>query len=50
MIRDPYMNGEIEKLIENGQCAESALVTVCDMFYNGFFHRQTIELTKQRAT
>ena len=49
MIRDPYMNGEIEKLIENGQCAESALVTVCDMF-SMVFSSADDELTKQRAT
>lgn len=49
MIRDPYMNGEIEKLIEGGQCAESALVSVCDMFAMVFSSADD-ELTKQRAT
>ncbi len=48
MIRDPYMNGEIEKLIEGGQCAESALVSVCDMFAMVFSSADD-ELTKQRA-
>lgn len=49
MIKDPYMNGEIEKLIEGGQCAESALVSVCDMFAMVFSSADD-ELTKQRAT
>lgn len=48
MIRDPYMNGEIEKLIEGEQCAESALVSVCDMFAMVFSSADD-ELTKQRA-
>lgn len=48
MIRDPYMNGEIEKLIEGGQCAESALVSVCDMFAMVFSSADD-KLTKQRA-
>ncbi len=49
MIQDPYMNGEIEKLIEGGQCAESALSSVCDMFAMVFSSADD-ELTKQRAT
>lgn len=49
MIRDPYMNSEIEKLIESGQCVESALVKVCDMFAMVFSSADD-ELTKQRAT
>ena len=32
MMKDPYMCGEIEKLIDNGQCAEAALEYMCDMF------------------
>lgn len=48
MIRDPYMNGEIEKLIAAGQCAESALETVCDMFIQVFSSAED-ELTNQRA-
>lgn len=49
MIKDPYMNGEIEKLIEGGQCAESALTSICDMFAMVFSSADD-ELTKQRAT
>ena len=32
MIKDPFMEGEIEKLIQNGTCAESALENMCDTF------------------
>lgn len=48
MIKDPYMSGEIEKLIEGGQCAESALSSVCDMFAMVFSSTDD-ELTQQRA-
>ncbi len=49
MIKDPYMNGEIERLIKMNQCAESAVDTVCDMFIT-IFGSTDDELTKQRAT
>lgn len=49
MIRDPYMNAEIEKLIENKTCAESALESICDMFIMIFSSAED-DLTKQRAT
>lgn len=49
MINDPYMNGEIEKLIESGQCAEKALIAICDMFVMVFSSADD-ELTRQRAT
>lgn len=49
MIKDPYMNSEIEKLINNGQCAESSLTAICDMFAM-VFSSSDDELTKQRAT
>lgn len=48
MIQDPYMTGEIEKLIEGGQCAESALEAICDMFINVFSSAED-DLTNQRA-
>lgn len=48
MIQDPYMNGEIEKLIQGGKCAESALEEICDMFI-GVFSSADDELTNQRA-
>lgn len=49
MIKDPYMNGEIEKLISGGKCAESALEEICNMFI-GVFSSADDELTNQRAT
>lgn len=49
MIKDPYMNSEIEKLINNGQCAESSLTAICNMFAM-VFSSSDDELTKQRAT
>lgn len=49
IIKDPYLNGEIEKLIDEGQCAESALEHMCDMFISMFSNADD-ELIKQRAT
>lgn len=49
MIKDPYLKGEIEKLIANGQCAEAALENMCDMFIS-IFSSADDEITKQRAT
>lgn len=48
MIKDPYLSGEIEKLINEGQCAESALEHMCDMFIT-MFSSTDDELTQQRA-
>lgn len=48
IIKDPYLSGEIEKLIADGQCAESALENMCDMFI-AMFSAADDELTKQRA-
>lgn len=48
MISDPYLCGEIEKLIIEGKCAESALEYMCDMFI-AMFSATDDELTKQRA-
>lgn len=48
IIRDPYLSGEIEKLIADGQCAEAALEHMCDMFI-AMFSAADDELTKQRA-
>ena len=48
MISDPYLSSEIEKLISDGQCAESALEHMCDMFI-AMFSATDDELTKQRA-
>lgn len=49
MVKDPYMNGEIEKLIENGKCAEEAVSEVCDSFIS-IFSSVNDEMTNQRAT
>ena len=48
IIKDPYLCGEIEKLIDDGQCAESALEHMCVMFI-AMFSATDDELTKQRA-
>lgn len=48
IIKDPYLSGEIEKLIADGQCAEFALEHMCDMFI-AMFSAADDELTKQRA-
>ena len=48
IIKDPYLSGEIEKLIADGQCAEPALEHMCDMFI-AMFSAADDELTKQRA-
>lgn len=48
MINDPYMNSEIEKLIESGQCAEDSLSAICDSFIK-MFSSVDDEITKQRA-
>ena len=48
MMKDPYMCGEIEKLIDNGQCAESALEYMCGIFIS-MFSATDDELTQQRA-
>ena len=49
MIADPFMQGEMDKLIEGGTCAEDALTQVCDMFAT-MFEATGDELTMQRAT
>lgn len=49
IANDPFMNDEIEKLIKNGECTESAVENVCDMFIS-IFSNTDDELTKQRAT
>lgn len=49
IIKDPYLNGEIEKLIANGTCAESALEQMCDQFIT-VFSMADDDLTKQRAS
>jgi phosphotransferase system enzyme I (PtsI) len=48
MIRDPYLDSEVKKLISGGQCAESAIKAICDMF-EAVFSSADDELTNQRA-
>lgn len=48
MISDPYMISQINEQIESGNCAESALSAICDMFITVFSSADD-ELTKQRA-
>lgn len=48
MLNDPYLNGEIGKLIQGGKSAESAVSTILDMFYETFSGAEN-ELTRQRA-
>lgn len=48
IIRDPFMGGEIEKLIISGQCAESAVDQICKMFID-MFSATGDDLTMQRA-
>ncbi|MBQ7424979.1 MAG: phosphoenolpyruvate--protein phosphotransferase, partial [Lachnospiraceae bacterium] len=49
MISDPTMAGEMSKMIAAGQCAESAVEAVCDMFI-GMFSKMEDELMQQRAS
>jgi len=49
MISDPFMQGEMTKLIDGGMCAEDALVQICEMFAT-MFEATGDELTMQRAT
>lgn len=49
MISDPAMSGEMDKMIDSGQCAESALTAVCDMFI-GMFSKMDDDMMRQRAS
>ncbi|MBE5860237.1 MAG: phosphoenolpyruvate--protein phosphotransferase [Butyrivibrio sp.] len=49
MMQDPAMSGEMDKMIDQGQCAEAALTAVCDMFI-GMFSKMDDEMMKQRAS
>ena len=49
MICDPSMSGEMGKMIAAGQCAESAVEAVCDMFI-GMFSKMDDEMMRQRAS
>ena len=49
MITDPAMSGEMNKMIDAGQCAEAAVTAVCDMFI-GMFSKMEDEMMRQRAS
>ena len=49
MISDPSMSGEMVKMIDSGQCAESAVEAVCDMFIN-MFSKMDDDMMRQRAS
>jgi phosphotransferase system enzyme I (PtsI) len=49
MIQDPSMSGEMGKMIAAGQCAESAVEAVCDMFI-GMFSKMDDDMMRQRAS
>lgn len=49
MIEDPFMIGQMNDLISQGQCAEAALDTICGM-YCEMFAAMDDELMRQRAT
>lgn len=48
MIADPAMSGEMNKMIDAGQCAEAAVTAVCDMFI-GMFSKMEDDMMRQRA-
>lgn len=49
LMRDPFMQDQVKELIGNGECAEAAVDSVCDMFVS-MFSQVDDELTRQRAT
>ena len=48
IVKDPFLLGEVEKLIQGGQCAEAAFESMCDMFIQ-IFSAADDDVTKQRA-
>ena len=48
IIEDPFLLGEIDKLIDGGQCAEASLDSMCDMFIQ-IFSAADDDVTRQRA-
>lgn len=48
IVRDPFMNGEIENLIKAHQCAEAAVEQICQMFID-MFSATGDDVTMQRA-
>ena len=48
IIKDPFLQKEVEKLIDGGQCAEAALDNMCDTFTQ-IFSAADDDMTRQRA-
>ncbi len=48
LVQDPFLLGEVDKLIGGGQCAEASFETMCDMFIQ-IFSAADDDVTKQRA-
>ena len=48
IVKDPFLLGEVEKLIQGGQCAEAAFESMCDMFIQ-IFSAADDDVTRQRA-
>ncbi len=48
IVKDPFLLGEVDKLIAGGQCAEAAFESMCDMFIS-IFSAADDDVTKQRA-
>lgn len=48
IVKDPFLLGEVDKLIDGGQCAEAAFERMCDMFIQ-IFSAADDDVTKQRA-
>lgn len=49
MMTDPALSGEMNKMIDAGQCAEVAVTAVCDMFI-GMFSKMEDDMMRQRAS
>ncbi len=48
IVQDPFLLGEVDKLIGEGQCAEAAFDSMCNMFIQ-IFSAADDDVTKQRA-
>ena len=48
IVTDPFLTGEVEKLISSGKCAEASFENICEMFIQ-IFSAADDDVTKQRA-
>ena len=48
IVKDPFLLGEVDKLIGGGQCAEASFESMCDMFISIFAAAED-DVTRQRA-